>query len=495
MMIAIPVTQLDESPLNPRKSYDPASLSDLADSLRETGLLQPLVVRAHPSDQTRYQIVCGHRRLRAAIIGGLQELDCVVKVLSDTGALHAMLAENSARRDVPPIEEADALQHLLRLGETVPDLEARLGRSRRWVSDRLALAHLWVHARELLVSGRLGLGSAVTLSRLTLGAQEAVIEKLETSWSHEQSWRHVSVIHAIRAFSRLLSDAPWDITQAQGPLPACAICPNQSGSQPSLFGDNDDDDGARCLDAACWARLCAAYVATAEACGAIIDHESWPPWGDVCPSDPIEQWKDSDGDAPTWGEVIPDAPMTVYARNGSTPVPSISKRQAAASLRARAKGLTGQDRTRYTSLANALDPPKTKTAKVKEPKHGAAQADIDALKTSFVEVMEKFGARRIVFQQLIVLLVEESWSHKSELVVALKRRGIAASANTVIAELPTLLAAMETAGPIGLLGEIIMGWAFRQAGVGVFHADSSPTQLLEHFKLEMPEGASSRVAS
>jgi ParB/RepB/Spo0J family partition protein len=108
----IAITHLDESPYNPRKIFNEASMQELAADIKAQGrVLSPLLVR--PTNGAMYQIVFGHRRYRAAEIAGLLEVPCMVRAMSDEEVKRAQISENLQREDVHPIEEAEGFQALM----------------------------------------------------------------------------------------------------------------------------------------------------------------------------------------------------------------------------------------------------------------------------------------------------------------------------------------------------------------------------------------------
>jgi len=111
----IQIADIEESPLNPRKRFHEDGLRELADSIREQGILQALIVRPQADDEDRYELVCGARRLRAARLLELEEVPVVVKDLTDRQTIEMMLVENDQRSGVTPLEEAADEQVLRRL--------------------------------------------------------------------------------------------------------------------------------------------------------------------------------------------------------------------------------------------------------------------------------------------------------------------------------------------------------------------------------------------
>jgi ParB family chromosome partitioning protein len=117
---------------NPRKTFSDESLRELADSIREHGILEPLVVRQGAEPDT-YELVAGERRLRAAKLAGWKMAPVVIRDLTDEAAAEIMLIENLQREDLAPLEVATALQQLLAGGSTQADLGKRLGKSQSWI--------------------------------------------------------------------------------------------------------------------------------------------------------------------------------------------------------------------------------------------------------------------------------------------------------------------------------------------------------------------------
>lgn len=136
---------------NPRKTFSDESLRELADSIREHGILEPLVVRPGTEPDT-YELVAGERRLRAAKLAGWKMAPVVIRDLTDEAAAEIMLIENLQREDLAPLEVATALQQLLAGGSTQADLGRRLGKSQSWISNHLRLLGAPEDLKKLLIS-------------------------------------------------------------------------------------------------------------------------------------------------------------------------------------------------------------------------------------------------------------------------------------------------------------------------------------------------------
>lgn len=137
----LPISQVESCASQPRKQFDPESLSDLADSIREHGIIQPLTVRKLQSGY--YQIIAGERRWRAARMAGLSEVPAIVIEADDRKAMELAMIENLQREDLNPIEEAEGYQVLMsQYGMTQEETAQRVGKSRSAVANALRLLHL-----------------------------------------------------------------------------------------------------------------------------------------------------------------------------------------------------------------------------------------------------------------------------------------------------------------------------------------------------------------
>ena len=166
----ISVTAVTPNPRQPRRSFDEESLDELAESITQVGLLQPVVVRAIGSG--RYELVMGERRWRAAQRAGLTEIGAIVKQTQDDDLLRDALIENLHRQQLDPLEEAAAYQQLLDdFGATHEELARKVGRSRPHISNTLRLLNLPPAVQKRVAAGVLSAGHARAL--LSLDGAEA----------------------------------------------------------------------------------------------------------------------------------------------------------------------------------------------------------------------------------------------------------------------------------------------------------------------------------
>ncbi|MEO3387157.1 ParB/RepB/Spo0J family partition protein [Mesorhizobium sp. CAU 1741] len=158
----VPIEFVAPNPRNPRRSFGEAELADLTQSIREHGIVQPVVVRS--SNGGRYEIIAGERRWRAAQKAGLTELPVIIREVDDRVALELAIIENVQRADLNPVEEAMGYQQLIdEHNYTQADLGQVIGKSRSHVANTLRLLKLPDVIRELLVDGSLSAGHARTL--------------------------------------------------------------------------------------------------------------------------------------------------------------------------------------------------------------------------------------------------------------------------------------------------------------------------------------------
>ncbi|MBR4741791.1 MAG: ParB/RepB/Spo0J family partition protein [Desulfovibrio sp.] len=164
----IPLGQLKPNPWQPRRTFSDESLKELAASIKNQGIIQPLLVRQLPDKS--YQIIAGERRFRAAKIANLTTIPVFVRAMSDSDVMAVALIENLQREDLNPIEEAQALKTLRdELNITQEVLAAKLGRSRSYVTNSLRLLQLSTQAQENLKDGLLSAGHARCLLGLDDG--------------------------------------------------------------------------------------------------------------------------------------------------------------------------------------------------------------------------------------------------------------------------------------------------------------------------------------
>ena len=176
----LPISQVESCPGQPRKRFDEEALAELADSIREHGIIQPLTVRKLSSGY--YQIIAGERRWRAARLAGLQDVPVVIMEADDRKAMALALIENLQREDLNPMEEAEGFRVLMERYEmTQEQAAAQVGKSRSAVANALRLLALSPALRAMVEEGRLSAGHARALLPLEQKLQEQAAETVLNS--------------------------------------------------------------------------------------------------------------------------------------------------------------------------------------------------------------------------------------------------------------------------------------------------------------------------
>ncbi len=160
----VPIENIAPNPDQPRRNFDKDKLQDLADSIREKGIIQPLIVRPDPDDADRFQIVAGERRWRAAQIAQLHEVPVLIREFDDTEVLEVAIIENIQRADLNPVEEAAGYRQLIeRFGHTQDHLAKALGKSRSHIANQMRLLNLPKDVIDYLEKDQLSAGHARAL--------------------------------------------------------------------------------------------------------------------------------------------------------------------------------------------------------------------------------------------------------------------------------------------------------------------------------------------
>ena len=165
----INISQIIPNPSQPRKNFKDGELKELSLSIKNQGLIQPIIVK--PTTDNQFQIIAGERRWRASQLNGMHEIDCVVKDLDDINVLEAALIENIQREDLNVIEEANAYKGLIEIkGIKNENLAKLIGKSSSYVSNILRLLELDIEIQEMVISGDLSMGHA----RALIGVPDAI---------------------------------------------------------------------------------------------------------------------------------------------------------------------------------------------------------------------------------------------------------------------------------------------------------------------------------
>jgi ParB family chromosome partitioning protein len=163
-IISVKLSELRSNPYQPRKIFDQAALDELAQSIKEHGVFQPIIIK--PSIKG-YEIVAGERRVKASIQAGLEEIPAIVREFNDDEMMEIALLENLQRENLTCIEEAEAYQRIIEsLNITQEDLSKRIGKSRSYITNSLGLLRLPQQTKKLINENKISMGHAKVLSKL-----------------------------------------------------------------------------------------------------------------------------------------------------------------------------------------------------------------------------------------------------------------------------------------------------------------------------------------
>ena len=173
----IQLSQIQKNPYQPRKDFSEEKIQELAQSIKENGLIQPIIVRQSPV--IGYEILAGERRYRASIVAGLSEVPVIVKNLSDQDMMVHSIIENLQREDLNPIDEAKAYQSLIDKGFTHADIAEKMGKSRPYITNLVRLLNLSPSILKEVESGRLSQAHARLLINLSKNDQENLLKRIQ----------------------------------------------------------------------------------------------------------------------------------------------------------------------------------------------------------------------------------------------------------------------------------------------------------------------------
>ena len=174
----IRISDIQKNPYQPRKEFSKEKIEELAQSIKENGLIQPIIVRQSPV--IGYEILAGERRYRASIAAGLTEVPVIIKKLSDQDMMVHSIIENLQREDLNPIEEAKAYQSLIEKGYTHADIAAKMGKSRPYITNLVRLLTLPDFILNEVEAGKLSQAHARLLIQLSTDEQKKLLYRIQT---------------------------------------------------------------------------------------------------------------------------------------------------------------------------------------------------------------------------------------------------------------------------------------------------------------------------
>ena len=172
----IDIRQIRTNPFQPRQTFVQEKLEELAASIKENGLIQPIIVRKSPI--VGYELLAGERRYRAAQMAGFKEIPAIIRELSDDDMIKQAIIENLQREDLNPIEEAESYQHLIDKGATHEEIAQFMGKSRPYISNMVRLLHLSPAVKEAIKNEKISQGHARILVPLKEDLQIYWLERI-----------------------------------------------------------------------------------------------------------------------------------------------------------------------------------------------------------------------------------------------------------------------------------------------------------------------------
>ena len=217
----IPIAQIGVNPDQPRKTFDPEDLADLSASIREKGVLQPILLRSVKNRPYMYEIVAGERRYRASKMAGLSEIPALVKNLADNNAMEIALIENVQRENLNPIEEAAAYVNLMNKCEyTMADVSHLIGKSESYIRNLVRLNGLPASVKKMVEQGALSASHAraITVAEDPEKVAREIIEQKLSVADTEKRMKNVARSGKNRKFTNKTMDAKTvkELTQRAG---------------------------------------------------------------------------------------------------------------------------------------------------------------------------------------------------------------------------------------------------------------------------------------
>jgi PRTRC genetic system ParB family protein len=247
-ILNINVGYIIKSDINPRRVVKNKSIYELEESIREHGILQPIIVRPFKGNPKKFEIVCGERRYVAACSLGLDNVPCIVRKVDDQEALEIAIIENLQRQDVNAINEAEAFKRLLMQYETkgmgIAEIASKTGKTESYISGRLKLLDLPDKVKLAIAEETISPGHGLVMVRVQ--DPEAQLRMLDTIVREKLS---------IRAAENMLKYQGKEISGAPFNTADCETCPHNGTTQKDLF-DSDTSISGRCLNTKCFDGKC-----------------------------------------------------------------------------------------------------------------------------------------------------------------------------------------------------------------------------------------------
>lgn len=250
----VQLKDIQVSKTNPRKIFDETALKELASSIEEKGVLQPVIIR--PKGK-KYEMVAGERRLRACIMADLKTIPAIIRELNDEEVLEIQIIENLQRKDVHPMEEAVGFMHLQTIKNfDIKEIALRVGKSPQYVAGRLKLNALIEPIQKVFYESRLSMKDALAIAAMSPVDQADIFEE-----QIEDDRDAVIEINrwVFNKYQHRLSNAPFDTTdpELKKDMGACTSCPFNSAYNTLLFPEAENNPV--CNNRDCFKQKCTIY--------------------------------------------------------------------------------------------------------------------------------------------------------------------------------------------------------------------------------------------
>lgn len=249
----VSLANIQPSSFNPRKYFSESALYELADSIKQQGVLQPITVRPI-ADTDRYEIVFGERRYRASVIANMEQIPAIVAELTDDVAEDAAITENLQREDVTPMEEANAYQRLIETGRhTIETLAVRFGKNENYIRTRLKFTALIPEIAALLEADEITISVAAEICRYGEDIQREVYENHLQNESNYNSWRGLKAADVAK---RIENNYTTDLRHYFFDKTECSTCAHNTNNL-LLFADGGC---GHCANRTCLAEMNASFL-------------------------------------------------------------------------------------------------------------------------------------------------------------------------------------------------------------------------------------------
>lgn len=236
----VKLAEIQVSKTNPRKIFDKQAQDELTESIKEHGVLQPILIRP---DKKGFELVCGERRFRSATAAGLESIPATIREVSDDEAFELQIIENLERKDVHPLEEAEAFKKMLECGRyTLTDIAAKMAKPENFITQRLKLNDLIIDIKEDFYTGELGVGHAFEIARLAPEMQEGIFKFYKDKYGVKGYGTLKNLQQEISNHSMDLKKALFDLDIDFKHAKACNGCASRSASNPQLFPEMEGKD-------------------------------------------------------------------------------------------------------------------------------------------------------------------------------------------------------------------------------------------------------------